>query len=257
MQPPVDYDRVAPAYNRRYELGDYAVIERALLAFAGERRPQRVLEVGCGTGHWLQRLSTHGFEVAGVDASRGMLEGARKRIPTFHLVRAVAECLPFVEGSFDLVVCINALHHFPGKPAFFREARRVLKPEGGLLTVGLDPHTGLDRWYIYDYFERALQTDLQRYPSAASIRQCLMDAGFRDARTEVAEHLPSRREASEAWAQGVLEKSFTSQLSVMADAEYQRGLAAIRAAMDAAASRDELLELSADLRLYGTTARVG
>jgi len=49
------------------------------------------------------------------------------------------------------VYSINALHHFDDRSAHFAEARRVLRPGGGILTIGLDPHTGKDRWFIYDF----------------------------------------------------------------------------------------------------------
>ena len=39
------------------------------------------------------------------------------------------------------------------------EARRVLRAGGSLMSVGLDPHTALDQWWIYDYFPGALAAD--------------------------------------------------------------------------------------------------
>ena len=47
-----NYDEVAATYDRRYAEDDYSGIERALIDFLGS--PARhVLQVGCGTGHWL------------------------------------------------------------------------------------------------------------------------------------------------------------------------------------------------------------
>lgn len=255
MERSVDYDRVAPAYDRRYELSQYSGIERSLLEFAGEQRPLRVLEVGCGTGHWLHCLHSHGYQVAGLDASQGMLEAARKRLPAAPLVRGVAERLPWRDASFDRVICINAVHHFRDKPAFCREARRVLVPGGALLSIGLDPHPGLDRWYIYDYFDRALEDDLRRYPACEAIRGWMSDAGFEPSSTQVAQHIDQRVEAGQALERGTLARSFTSQLSVLTDDEYQRGLDKLQAARQAAQSRGEPLMLHADLRLYATHAR--
>ena len=86
------------------------------------------------------------------------------------LVRGTAERLPWADASFDRVFCVNALHHFFDARAFVTECRRVLRAGGGLLTIGLDPHTGLDRWWVYDFFPAALEADRQRYASTASIR---------------------------------------------------------------------------------------
>ena len=48
------------------------------------------------------------------------------------------------------------------------------------MTVALDPHTGTDQWWVYDYFEGTLEIDRQRYPSCDQIREWMSDAGFVD-----------------------------------------------------------------------------
>src|SRR5436305_1167507 len=50
-----DYDSIAARYDRRYDLHDYAGVRETLLGFIGESRA--ILEVGCGTGHWLTALT--------------------------------------------------------------------------------------------------------------------------------------------------------------------------------------------------------
>jgi hypothetical protein len=56
--------------------------------------------------------------------------------------------------------------------------------------------------------------------------------------------------------QGHLEKDVTSQLAVLSDQEYQRGVDRIRRALEAAEARGKSLYLSADLRLYATFGSV-
>ena len=146
----VDYDSIAANYDRRYAINDYSGVEEALAAFVRPDLAGRVLEVGCGTGHWLRRLAERGIRVAGVDASSNMLDYARDQAPGAALAHATAEHLPWASAAFERVFCINALHHFEDKRRFLAEARRVLRPGGQLMTIGLDPHTGVDRWYIYE-----------------------------------------------------------------------------------------------------------
>lgn len=55
----VDYDSLAATYERRYEHYRYDGVARELLRFIGAR-PAIALEVGCGTGHWLDLLQAHG-----------------------------------------------------------------------------------------------------------------------------------------------------------------------------------------------------
>jgi hypothetical protein len=69
----VDYDHIANTYDRRYQESDYSGVEAALNAFIGEPLHQRVLEVGCGTGHWLQSIAGRDVRAIGVDVSAQML----------------------------------------------------------------------------------------------------------------------------------------------------------------------------------------
>jgi SAM-dependent methyltransferase len=251
----VNYDSIAATYDRRYLENDYSGVERALTAFVGSKVTGRVLEVGCGTGHWLQLLGESGLRVAGLDASRNMLGHARARACAI-LAQGRAEHLPWANQTFERVFCINALHHFEDKVQFFSEARRVLAPGGQLMTVGLDPHTGTDRWYIYEYFERALAIDKRRYPSSNQIREWMLAFQFSSVRTSEVQHLPVGLSARAAIEQGRLRKSATSQLAVLTDDEYQRGFERIRSALETAEARGDSLRLNADLRLHATFGSV-
>jgi SAM-dependent methyltransferase len=252
----VDYDRIAAVYDTRYERNDYEGVQRALAAFVtrGPRAGQRILEVGCGTGRWMCFLCDGGTDVIGIDVSRAMLQQARTRLPDGRLIRARAETLPCAAASVDRLFCINALHHFTDHLAFFREARRVLRDNGGLLTVGLDPHPGRDRWWIYDYFPSALDEDRRRYLAAGTIRELMAEAGFARCETHEVQHLPTEMTVSDAARRGFLDRNSTSQLMIISDTEYAAGLQLIHDA-DAAASGGAVLR--ADLRVYGTTGWVG
>jgi SAM-dependent methyltransferase len=154
------------------------------------------------------------------------------------------------------VFCINAFHHFEDKPAFLSEARRVLRPGGQLMIMGLDPHTGEDQWYIYDYFEPVLEIDRRRYASAVQIRRWLHELGFAGVRTQQTQHLPGCLHARTALDRGRLAKGVTSQLAVLTDVEYERGVERIRADIVSAAARGDELYLHADLRMYATYGTV-
>jgi ubiquinone/menaquinone biosynthesis C-methylase UbiE len=252
----VDYDQVAPTFDKRYTRNEYADVEHALRQFIGSQPEQQILEVGCGTGHWRERLHTSELHVTGLDYSAGMLAGARMRLPGLGLIHGRAEHLPWPAESFDRVFCINAIHHFADKPAFLAEVQRILHPGGRFLSVGLDPHSGTDQWHIYDYFKESLDIDRQRYPSSGTLREWMSAAGFEDCLTQEAEHWIIRLPAREALAQGRLEKAATSQLSVLTDAEYQQGIQRIRAEMERMEAKGETLFLTVDLRLYGTSGSV-
>jgi ubiquinone/menaquinone biosynthesis C-methylase UbiE len=251
-----DYDEIAPTFDKRYERNEYAGVARFLPEFIGNQEGLFILEVGCGTGHWLEALRAPGRRLTGLDYSAGMLARAQSRVQNVTLIRGTAEALPLPAHSFDRVFCINALHHFPDKPAFLAEARRILRPGGRLMSVGLDPHRGQDRWHVYDYFPESLTIDRQRYPSSDALREWMAVAGFADCTTQEVEHWSSRIPAREALAQGRLEKAATSQLSVLTDKEYEQGIRRLRDDIERLEENGETLFLTIDLRLYATSGSV-
>jgi SAM-dependent methyltransferase len=251
-----DYDQIAGTYETRYERNSYEGVERTLQGFIGGQPGLEILEVGCGTGHWLEFLHVQGTHPTGLDFSAGMLTRAQTRLSGIPLVRGTAEGLPWQAEFFDRVFCVNAFHHFSDKTAFLKEARRILRPGGRILSVGLDPHSGKDQWYVYDYFPQSLAVDRQRFPASSSLRAWISEAGFEDCVTEEVEHWTYQLPAHEILRQGRLEKTATSQLSVLTDAEYQHGLDHIHADIQRAEAAGESLFLTADLRLYGTSARI-
>jgi ubiquinone/menaquinone biosynthesis C-methylase UbiE len=249
--PGIDYDAIAAGYDRRYLINDYSGVERAVSEFAGHASGERVLEVGCGTGHWLRLLGTRGVAPTGLDASIRMLAHARSHAHS-PLVHGFAERLPFATASFDRVFCVNALHHFRDKRTFFAEARRVLR-RGQVMTIGLDPHAGVDRWYIYEYFDSVLDMDRRRYASARQIHEWMEAAGFVDCVTRVVQHLPVRLSARAAIEQGRLDRAATSQLGLLTAKQYEDGIHRIWKDIESAEAEGRTLDLTADLRLYATT----
>ena len=250
----VDYDRVDHRFNQRYERQDYAGIEATALAFVGSNGVSHVAEVGCGSGHWLSVLDTAvaGLRLAGLDPSRAMLAHARAAAPHAMLVRGRAEYLPWRSGTFDRLLCINVLHHVVDRRAFCREAWRVLRAGGEIMIVGLDPHPGRDRWWVYDYFPGALIADRMRYLSVPAVRGLLIDAGFEPKPTFEAEHLSSNVPVSVAAEQGLLERTSTSQLMVISDDEYEAGMTRLRT--DRRGPGIEPV-LKTDIRLHATIGR--
>lgn len=250
----VDYDAVASAYDRRYLDNEYRGTERVLREFAGENHD--VLEVGCGTGHWLALLQTWGCSATGLEPSEQMLARAAERRCGARLLRGRAEAIPSADASFDRVVCINALHHFADQRRFVGEARRVLRPGGRFLAINLDPSHGPDSWCVYEYWPSTLALDRARYPRCEDLRSWLAVEGFGECTSYVADRILFDRLARDALERGLLAKTVTSQLTLLDDAEYQRGIAAIKSAIHAAEARGETLRLTADLRLYATIGTV-
>lgn len=110
----------------------YKALHRYLLRFvpavAPEERPT-ALDIGCGTGGFLRRLVRSGYRVTGVDVSPLAITELSKDPETAMGVVGDANNLPFDDGSFDLVSCVDVLECEPVDPyVAVREAVRVMKP---------------------------------------------------------------------------------------------------------------------------------
>src|SRR5688572_1958485 len=99
----VDYNQIAKTFHARYASGGLEGIGAALVELIREASAQKILEAGCGTGHWIEWLRNRTTaEVFGLDASTGMLGQAAQRIGSEGLMAASANSLPLREGAFDL-----------------------------------------------------------------------------------------------------------------------------------------------------------
>lgn len=136
------FDRIAHLYDRSlpgHVVGHY--LEKRIAFLRSVFAPgERLLDVGCGTGTLASRLRALGFQVAGLDASRGMLAARRPEGPP--AVHALAERMPFADGAFDGVYCVAVLHHL-AEPRLvaraLREMVRVTRPGGALVVWDHNP----------------------------------------------------------------------------------------------------------------------
>lgn len=115
------YDRARPGYP-----------VQAVDWLAG-RKPQRVLELGAGTGKLTEGLVGIGHVVTVTDPSAPMLDRLRQHLD-IPATQCAAERLPFRADSFDLVVVGQAFHWFDVEPAL-AEIARVLRIGGSLALV--------------------------------------------------------------------------------------------------------------------------
>jgi len=119
---------VYDAFMRRSGLCQAEAVRRGL---AGRAPFGSVLDVAGGTGRTAAAVRDLARRVVVADVSPGMLAVARGR--GIEAVQAPAEALPFGDGEFDAVLCIDALHHFHEQDAALGEMVRVLRPGGALV----------------------------------------------------------------------------------------------------------------------------
>jgi demethylmenaquinone methyltransferase/2-methoxy-6-polyprenyl-1,4-benzoquinol methylase len=159
------FDLIAPSYDRFTRLFSYgmdAAWKRALLAEANALAPTgaTVLDLACGTGDIAVAIAggIPGAVVLGIDASPEMIRLAEHRLaerPTPGVAFAVGDmgALDVVDASVDLITAGYGYRNVPDHRAALREAARVMKPGGTLVTLDFyTPEVGVWRalflWYL-------------------------------------------------------------------------------------------------------------
>ena len=180
----MDYNAIAAEYAQHRKVHP-GVLEGLLVG----GNMGSVLEVGCGTGNYIgavHRLT--GARAFGIDPSAQMLATARERAPGVALTEGRAESLPYPDGQFDLVYSVDVIHHVKDRPAYIREAHRVLKPGGQVCTVTDSEWIIRQREPLTTYFPESVAHELARYPSIADLRRWMEQAGFTRISEQMVEH---------------------------------------------------------------------
>lgn len=120
-----------------------------MVALAGLRGDERVLDAGCGAGHTALAFAPHVAQVTATDFTADMLRqvedlAAERHATNVETQAGDVEDLPFADHAFDLVVSRYSAHHWPHPQKALAEFRRVLRPGGRVVlsdVVGFDDYT--------------------------------------------------------------------------------------------------------------------
>ncbi len=118
-----------------------------LFADMGVTEGSDLLDIACGSGYALGRAERLGARTAGIDASEGLIDIARRRAPNSDLVAGSMFELPWSDASFDMATSFNGI--WGGCQTAIDEAFRVLRPGGSLAVTFWGPGKALD---LRDFF---------------------------------------------------------------------------------------------------------
>jgi SAM-dependent methyltransferase len=150
--PPTDFDTVADVYDE--SLPHHVVehyLQKRLAYIRRSATTGPVLDVGCGTGVLLERVTDAGYEGVGLDPSPGMLTQLRTRRPEISTVVGDGAALPFPDETFDLVYCVAVLHHVAEATAVrqtLAEMSRVTRRGGHVLVWDHNPANPYWPWLM-------------------------------------------------------------------------------------------------------------
>ncbi|MEA2146986.1 MAG: hypothetical protein QOG59_2573 [Solirubrobacteraceae bacterium] len=136
----------------------------------------RVLDLGCGEGHFTAEIAAAGASVVGAEVAQAAIDRARARHPELEFARVEIDGpLPFADGAFDLVWASEVIEHVSDTARWLSEARRVLK-SGGVLLITTPSHGrlrlavgGLERFseplgdHLHLYTRRSLTETLTAF----------------------------------------------------------------------------------------------
>ncbi len=142
-------EQTANRYDRWYEtgFGRWAdKLEKQLLAeLLGPVEGKRILDIGCGTGHFSLWLAAMGCKVTAIDRSDAMLQIAQAKVgETVSVQKLSAEHLRFADNSFDIAFMVTTLEFVDNAEKALSEAARVAR-ESIVLGV-LNRQSLLGRW---------------------------------------------------------------------------------------------------------------
>jgi ubiquinone/menaquinone biosynthesis C-methylase UbiE len=132
-----------------------------------------VLDVACGAAHAAELAAPHVRQVVGVDLTPELLTLGATRLRDAGVTNVLlqegnAAALPFVDASFDLVMCRTAVHHMGDPLAAIAEMARVCKP-GGRVVVSDLVAPNADVRDAFDDFQRILDPSHARTFVAAEL----------------------------------------------------------------------------------------
>lgn len=212
------YKKIGDNYNK-IRLDSKENIENTINIIKSETNISNpnLLDIGCGTGVYGQKLENDNFTVTGIDKSKSQIKQASKII---NAICGSATELPFEDSKFDICTMIMMIHQLQSddRKKAFSESYRVLKKNGKLI-IKTSSYEDLKRKFNAVYFSRIFEIDKERYPDIKIIHEELkMFNKIKDIHTSVKvkydkEDLLNR-----------LRLRRTSNLSMLTDEELKEGL---------------------------------
>lgn len=254
MNKKVNYDEISSVYNERYKQSKLEGVEKFLKKLIRPSGSKNILEVGCGTAYWLNLFADSSFSLFGADLSTGMLNVAKHSNSNLNLINANSSALPIKKSSFDFIFVVNAIHLFNEHKTFIRDSYALLKPGGIFCIVGLEPRESEKDWFVYKYFENTFETDLKRYPTFSELRTVMNSSGFKNIEIETVHRIETYLDGENILSDHFAQKNGGSQLALLSDEDYKKGISKIKIDIDKASSKGEKIIFETKLNFYAITS---
>ncbi len=230
----VAFDRAADYYDntRGFPPGVGDDVAALLVKTGGLTTSSRVLEIGVGTGRIALPVAPHLRAYYGIDLARPMLERllAKRSAEPVYVVEGDVTRLPYPDAAFDAVIAVHVFHLIPAWRDVLREVARVMRP-GALLLHGWNDRMATNTlqgvWDQTTHDSRATEGAI----TWQERQTFLADVGWREHGSVQTHPFTIQRSPAE-YLDSLRQRRWSSTWR-MSDADLQRGLAAVEAAIAA------------------------
>jgi len=130
-----DFDNLADIYD---DIWTFRVYDEIILEYIDYNK-DKILEVGCGTGRLLSKMSHKSEEIIGIDVSKEMVKKARHNTDAKVINESIYNVDEIVEyNSLDVVVAENVLHNCKKFGKIARKLKSLLKKGGIVIVIDLE-----------------------------------------------------------------------------------------------------------------------
>lgn len=183
----MEFDRAAEQYDSSHS-GMYEICRKnylEIIELIKGTKAKHILDAGCGTGTMIEMLSQIYPQISytGIDLSEKMIEKAKmKSIPGASFMVGDCENFGFDDNSFDLVICMMSIHHYPHPELFIQSCAKILRKNGLLIIADLTA-SNFRLWcyqtfHYYQYLNKYKGNGVVKLYSAREFKGLLENNGF-------------------------------------------------------------------------------
>jgi 2-polyprenyl-3-methyl-5-hydroxy-6-metoxy-1,4-benzoquinol methylase len=140
-----------------------------------EIKPEsNILDVGCAMGGFLESIKPYCDNRYGIELSDKFIDVAKEK--NNNILKGSAECIPFQDKSFDIIVADQVLEHLVNPNVFFMEANRTLK-EDGILCISVPSANHYQTNSFFDFYFFLMREHIHHF-GASQLRLIANEHGF-------------------------------------------------------------------------------
>ena len=220
-----DYSKIAHIYDKntsRHRIAKDSIIEKMYRTDGFEFT---VLDLSCGTGLYLDKqtaeypLPEYKIKWIGLDKSESMINQAKEKQINSDFIIADVINMPLASNSVNYISNRFAFHHYEDKEKAVKEIYRILKPNGAINLVNMNPEY-MKHFWVYKYFPSAIELDKERFCQTKYLYDLLENNRFK-AEVNIKVKMKKFKYAH------ILEEAKNrdmSQLQIITEEEYNAGI---------------------------------